>query len=519
MYRILLVDDEEVILTGLKKLVDWEEMGISPPDCASNAAMALAMMEGRPYDILITDVRMPGMTGLDMIDRMHRLEYPTKVIVLSGYDDFEYLKTGFRYGIENYLLKPVEEEELTSSLLYTLDKIEKERQSHRLQQVIDTVVRDNVLNAWVTPGQDREALTEKLETFGIRLDRSHYLACVVRVRHPELLEETVTLHSRHVQGVFQQLCGEEENLYAAFTLPGDLLLIYAADQRPSPDSIPAFFEIAVERWLGGTGTGWCAAVGPMVENAMELSASFSTAMELLLYGSILPHSAVVASSLQEARIGSLLERLDLRRELLTELHALSEEDALPALVSLEERLPLLAALTPEEQEQSLADILYLIFIQSRTVQSGVWKNELTEPDFRRIWREEQLEDKIQALLELVLEHLRKHSQGSGFHPLVEQLMAIVREEYQGELSLKTLAAQLGVSQTYLGRIFKNDTGALFTEYLCNYRVDKARELLLTTQLKSSEIAKQTGFNNPNYFANVFRKRTGSYPTMFRQLHG
>jgi two-component system response regulator YesN len=121
-----------------------------------------------------------------------------------------------------------------------------------------------------------------------------------------------------------------------------------------------------------------------------------------------------------------------------------------------------------------------------------------------------------ALSGLVLDFSLNNLPRAQMHPLVARALSCIEENYHQELSLKTLAAEYNVSQTYLGRIFKKDTGSLFTEYLCNYRIERAKDFLLSTSQKSAEIAEKTGFGNPNYFANVFKKKVGVYPTLFRQ---
>lgn len=124
MYQILLVDDEITILNGLLKLIRWEDYGLETPDIAQNGREAWNLMQKHPYDILITDIRMPEITGLELLERIHKAQYHTKSIVLSGYEDFNYVKQALFAGIENYLLKPVNEQELSATLLHILDKLD-----------------------------------------------------------------------------------------------------------------------------------------------------------------------------------------------------------------------------------------------------------------------------------------------------------------------------------------------------------------------------------------------------------
>ena len=123
MYKVMLVDDEKLILQGVLNIVDWDKLGLKITHMAQNGKEALEKYDEEPVDIIITDINMPVINGLELIKRIKEKNKKVKFIVLSGYDDFSYAKTAMKYGIENYILKPINEEELEEALIDINKKI------------------------------------------------------------------------------------------------------------------------------------------------------------------------------------------------------------------------------------------------------------------------------------------------------------------------------------------------------------------------------------------------------------
>lgn len=180
MYKVLLVDDEPFIIDGLKQIIDWEEYGMEICGTAANGLEASHRLETNPADILITDIRMPKMNGLELIRHLKSRNSATRFIILSGYDDFEYLKESIQLGIENYLLKPVNQEELLATLVTTIRKIESDtNRTLNLPKDID-IIRENILFRWVANLIMPAELLERSSLLGIDLENTQYCVCVLR---------------------------------------------------------------------------------------------------------------------------------------------------------------------------------------------------------------------------------------------------------------------------------------------------------------------------------------------------
>lgn len=180
MYNVLLVDDEPFITEGLSDAIDWSGFGLEVVGSAENGKQALELLRQVPTDILITDISMPVMDGLELIRQARELLPGLKVIILSGYNEFNYLKEGMRLGIENYLLKPVHFEELRATLRDTVDKLNAARPERAFGEDEIGILRDNIMKRWLTGKIGAAELAERLEMLGIRLEKPYSAVAIVR---------------------------------------------------------------------------------------------------------------------------------------------------------------------------------------------------------------------------------------------------------------------------------------------------------------------------------------------------
>ena len=516
VYKVLLTDDEPLILSGMETIIDWSELGLEITGKASGGKEALSLLESKHFDILITDIRMQEMSGLELIKEIKRREIPLKIIVLSGHDDYAYLKGAFSLGVEDYFLKPVGEDELRKNLLFIVEKIESERKNSQLRKLMDSMILDNVLNSWIFMSDEESGLRGKLELFGIQLERKYYMVCIVRVEHLEYIGSQTNISCEYVRNIFQNLCGSEESVYVTFHLNGDLMVIYSSEWTPTMENFPVFVEIAMRQWLKEKSVRWFATVGNIVENPIHLFKSYQKAMELMMYKDILPYDQLVVTEERQKQGKHVLSNNDLDEKYLGGFLCTNQENSGERIDELRKKLTSFTCITAQEQNYYLGEVLYQIFLGARKMKRQNMENESIEVDCSSVFNQKNYNDKIKTICAILSDYIGNNPYGEDIsHPLVMKVLQIIEEKYNQELSLKMLASQFHVSQTYLGRLFKKDTDSLFTEYLSRYRIQKARELLLTTDMKSRDIAIATGFSNPNYFANVFKKEVGVYPTKFR----
>ncbi|GBF74391.1 DNA-binding response regulator [Paenibacillus sp. 598K] len=236
MYKVLIVDDEPLILDGLQYVIDWEEHGAEIVAMAGNGAEALRALEQNGIHIVITDIKMPVTDGLELIRETKKRGLNVKFIVLSGYDEFELVKKAIVYGVENYLLKPLEEEELSSTLLNTIEKLDHEIQLSIHHRQNYSIVKENILFRWVADRIGHDELTSRADFLGIDLSFEHYR--VVRVTQeppPRDGEATSGLMASAILNVFEETMNGFGDCIAFRSLHGEPILLFGWNAVESMD--------------------------------------------------------------------------------------------------------------------------------------------------------------------------------------------------------------------------------------------------------------------------------------------
>jgi len=416
MYKVLIVDDEPFILDGLPYVIDWEEHGAEIAASARSGEEALAILEQMTIHIVMTDIKMPGMDGLELIEQARSRGMNAKFIVLSGYDEFELVKKAVIYGVENYLLKPLEEEELSDTLLTTIEKLDHELHLSIQNKQNYSIVKENILYRWVSGQIGHEELASRAEFLGIKLDYNHFQAGIVSLvpastdagSAPSSSEPNYDPLRGPLSYAILNICAETIGdcgnclLFSGMNGTPILLFAWDEDDAPEPQQLAALLEQSIAN----------------VRTYLKLDITISL-------GSVQYDYRTVQQSYRESREAS--SRLGEQRPSAEASLALGEAN--PAIMR-------------------------------------------------------------------VVDYVDKH--------------------YAEEMSLKTLSQHFNLNAAYLGQLFKKATGDMFSNYLSRIRIEQAKHLLITSQLKASEIALAVGFSNLQYFSNVFYKYTGVYPTDFKR---
>lgn len=223
MFKVFIVDDEPFIIEGLYDIVDWAKLGMEIVGHAENGAIALEAMKVTPADILITDISMPVMSGLDLIRHVRAVHPELKVIVLSGYNEFDYLKEGMALGIENYLLKPINLEEFKGTLRTVAQKLNVNRSELALNEQSMRILRDNVMYRWLQDQISPKEFQERADLLGIELDQRYVQVSILRAGHSM---------AEVFDSVMNQL-SSSENVVPFRDMDGDIVLVFNADDVSS----------------------------------------------------------------------------------------------------------------------------------------------------------------------------------------------------------------------------------------------------------------------------------------------
>lgn len=539
MIKIFLVEDEILIRNGIKSSIEWEKEGYAFAGEASDGELALPMILKEKPDILITDIRMPFMDGLEL-SRLVKKELPDiKILILSGYDEFDYAKEAIKIGVTEYLLKPIS----SASLLNTLkevsaqilsEKEEKEIKNFYLQEMKENeeLKKMRFFGDLISGAISLADAIERGKTFQMNLSARIYNIILFKIQ--QKISETVSAaFPVEIYEEVENAIGKMPCVYS-FQRGGDgWAFLLTADETDEMDNrkqdlvknlegmVAKYSEI---EYFGG--------IGSPVLRLRELNQSFREAdrafSSRFTYGKnqiVSPRDIHNTQFEEDFDCNSFIE--------LEQTHHVIEKFLNNG--TLEEVGSFVDACfqeIPEDHFRSIMMRQYVImniyvavmsFCEKITADSGrqedgLSREENDEAMKRAINTSQSIDDikiYISALLEQALE-LRNAASGRRYSDIIETAKSQIEHTYMSDdISLNTIAAGVGMSPSYFSSIFSREMGKTFVEYLTEIRMEKAKELLVCSSLKTSEVGYQVGYKDPHYFSYIFKKTLGCSPKEYR----
>lgn len=521
MYKVLIVDDEPIIQEGLSNLVYWEEHGLEIAGFANNGQEAIDFLNATSVHILITDIKMPHMDGLALIRAAKAKDPRLKCIIMSGYNDFPYVKEAALLGIENYLLKPIDENELIHTLVNTVQRIENE--IHRSIEMTEgyRILKENILLRWITGEISSHELRDKAELLNIDLNTGDYaVALMALTNSPYESPASQDLLRYSMNNVCHEIVSERGLGMALRDLGGNVVILLGGDDlgRRGKELRAALTE-CIDQVHAVLKAGVFVTVGMIQSDYRHVYKSYQRAGEMQDYRLILGGDRLVFSgdipNPAEFQLSAIQEHLlllsdSLRTKDLSGMDATIDDlfdqiksmpHASPAFVQSASVMILLQMINTV---RSMNSNTQPVFDSIKDIFSGIYQSrdlaELTE------W----LKTMSRTCLDIL------NAEDDQISPLIRKVMETIQIRYAENINLKTVAADFRINSFYLGQLFKKETGEAFNTYLNKVRIHKAKQLLASDQrLRTAEVAAQVGYLNTNYFFTIFRKFTGLSPTEFR----
>ncbi|MCD9021490.1 response regulator transcription factor [Cohnella silvisoli] len=528
MYKVLIVDDEPFILEGMKKLIDWQGLGLDIVHTCYDALDALSYLSRHSVHILITDVRMPDMSGLELIINIKKMNINTpKFIILSGYNDFSYTKEAVLLGIENYLLKPISENEMVSTLKTTTQKIESElfRQIEFRQG--QNIIRDNILHRWLMGNIEKKELLERAAFLNIVLPEANYFTVhVIPITAASHETERLKITNKNLlQFAVHNICNEITSIHNnAITYcdpSGKVIIVYS--QVNSEIDYPILRNelneciVQINQLLG---IDVFIMVGSVQYSLEEAHFSYTHAKKMEDYQLVLPPNTVLFFHDIQPDSVELKNQLNINFKKLHELIVgRNREETIQMVRTIYNKFMSLNLNNPKYLRELFMEILFQIkfVIRMHSPNSEILlhdfedlvQNTLEKPTL------DQLQVWIEELLQRTFDFLEHRNEEQS--PFIQRILSHIERCYMEDINLSTLAQEYHIHSVYLGYLFKKETGEPFNNYLNRIRIGKAVELLRQyPAMKAVDVAQQVGYVNPNYFYTVFKKMTGISPTHFRK---
>ncbi len=465
---VMIVDDEYMIVKGLERLIRWEELGLQLAGTAGNGQEALDIMSRQAVDIVITDVNMPNVTGIDFISQAKKLGQDFAFIFVSGYQEFEYVKRGMELGAKNYLLKPIDKVEL-----------------HRVLSQVAQEIRDKRVLAQVISDHEQAQLTSWLETGQGNLPLRYQdvtapnwqWVLAQKTCQPQLLATggwSIMVLGDWLLGIMIQSDSSQKLQDSGMQIQAGLSLTNIHHKLQSflqAESRRLFYE-----WE------WDEERARQIfwQDDSDASQTNPTTIKLV-----------------DQLVGHLYEAIDNQNSIKL------DADLDSFLSFCQER-----ELAPQEVVQLTALIRHYFDIKS----NQHTPTSLLDEGANQPLTFASLSQHLKESLDLGGREKRHHL----YPPIVNEVLAAIYERYNENISMKSLADDLHVNVMYLGQLFKREVGMTLSRYINQYRLAIAKDLLIASKLSVAQIAVKVGYQNQAYFYRVFKQSEGVSPKEYRQ---
>lgn len=510
MIDVLIVDDEPKLREGLRTFIDWESLGYRVVDTAANGKEALEKFSEYHPELVIADIRMPGMDGLQLISCLREQAPLLHILILSGYADFDYAKRAIFHRTDGYLLKPVDEEELIEYLISIRTAVEEERASLEWEHITKEWTREALVQSLLTgqKSDDHSQMMERAEEFGL-LSKSYQVLLVSL--HTEELVESVLYPLRRAlieryefngRGWVFQLHGQ-----VGVLLQEPLLAVEREDAYR-----------AVELAISDMGIDFTAVLGTKVSSLNEIADSYHSARELIKMHFFLDEGKLLCQDAVHCEHEQVCSGIVPPEPLTDQIYYavdIGNAEAVKSLVRQAGSSLIAEGYTEAEIKRHFVEILTLVISKGLKQhpelqqQSKLFSDMLAEIYHMR--SAQALYGKIDCFLQQLMSNIGEKAK----HREVKIMLDLIERNFSENLKLETLSGVLNYNSAYLGKLFKNETGEYFNTYLDKVRIEKAKSYL-EDGLKVYQVAEKVGYTNVDYFHSKFKKYVGTSPSAYRR---
>lgn len=517
MYQILLVDDEPLACQHVRSLSDWGSNGFEICGEAYNGMMALEMIRESPPHIAVIDVDMPEMNGVELQRAITERFPAVKTVMLSSYDDYDYVRECLKNGATDYVLKHRLDSE---TLLATLNKAMRDLQEeNRSKASRPSVIREHIADLV----RGKQGAVKELEAYarknGLYAEAVGYVAAVVQIVPFFLMTESssdvqTNQLMQRVVDLIQQALGDIRERTVAYVGEGRFAIVLAARERSEHGFISETDTLMAKiryQLALGLNMRCIYKIGYICSTLAKLGDSYTTAVRML------DDHSPTDSSRSIATRHSLT--IDEQKQLLLALERLDREGVQRLIESVFDSLSHLPLHFPTVQlvVRELLHIGDKAWMSSQTTYDTDTATSASLPSRRELSTLENIDELqrwTQHYYDVLLEQIARWRSVGPHSRHISQAIQLILEHYEDSLSLESAARHVGLNPSYLSRLFKEETGSTFSEYLNRIRIGAACKLLEMGGYSVKEISRKAGFPNYNYFFKVFKEMTGVTPQAY-----
>lgn len=532
MYRVLVIDDEEIIRNGICKKINrfFPELEVAPAQ--ENAIEALHFIQNNQVDIVLVDIKMPMMDGLEFIAKAKEYNQFLKFIVISGFKNFEYARTAITLGVNDYLLKPIDNEEFKKQIQELLDDLDRNKENRAIESRIKTKAYEGTTykkNRYLTELVSADAeidtteLLSDLKEMGIVFKQKKYVVLTIIAGNIKEIPEFKNVSGLEIlqyavcNVIDEVFTNCEGRSFTHFKYDNQFVLILNTDT-----TIARYFLIEKANKLVTIlnniyGLNLHIGIGDEVEAVEDVCKSYRQSVQSVMQCNLPSVSSVCHFSEIKIKKSDIQIITGLKKDLLESFiktqneaeikkclqeifrEAVKNNYANIKIISLDIYFIVLKLLKENEKDTDIALAMF------EEIEEAIGANSSIE------LLERWLENKLIEVSQLFSKSKKNYGK-----PLIEEIIEYIEKNYSKDISLGGISKKFFINTSYLSQLFKKEKNIKFIDYITGLRLNKAQELLVASSLSVNEIAEAIGYNDARYFREVFVKHLHMTPSRYRK---
>lgn len=524
LYSVFIVDDEVIVREGIRNKIDWDNSKYTLAGEAADGELALSMIQELKPDILITDIKMPFMDGLELSRIVKKLQPNIHIIILSGHDEFEYAKKAISIGVEDYILKPFSSTDLLGSMNRVADKIEKAEKQfsdiNLLKQQLEssaTLIKQKFLTDVVIGTISGADALAKASELHIELIARYYVIIICFLRSKDSSGSSLISAKSRLISIGDKNSSSNTTVFSI--APEKLVFIVkGADKSQLEDDTYNIADSITHEMSKSTQCTALTAIGSVVDRTVFIPGSYRAAEAVLTrYNFISQNRTVSYDAMETTPSSDLLLPAD---DPLVDRLKYASPDEIDSIIK--KYIDIIDDNSAQFSVTAPYLFMDIVFAISKLVEElggdiKVVMPELTTHSFMAstVQEREVFITEMHKVLKKILEYRDSRITGKYGDVILRAKQYIAENYANQDICLHSVSEEVHFSPNHFSMIFSQECGVTFIEYLTSVRVEQAQKLLKNTTMRSADIAYEVGFNDPHYFSFIFKKTTGISPREYR----
>lgn len=518
MLKVLLVDDEIITIRMLQDLIDWKKYQLQLIGYAQDGLQAVDMFLKYEPDIVISDIKMPNMTGIELVRKTKALNKETAIILVSAYSDFAYISEAMKMGCSDYILKPIDENELDEALKKVVEKISGQNEQKEIIMKSKTLTRNNLLLSFMKTGAHLNSVMNNKTDYPVNF--SSFFILKLQLNYHTINEYANMQHiekvkTSYISHVIEEVIHQYEHILFDYEEDGWIILL----SNVVHEDILTVSEHLKQQLHEYFGINIFACFSDEIQQFESLPLQYSKLKLLSRYHFYIGSEDIVGygyncneSEFNQIRGLNLVNEME---EALLKNNRTFAEKILNEVFYLSKNInPLDLNLVYEMCYQIIVAIKRMIVNKSEQTEEMAY---ILKVNFDDLLQYKSVISLKHFMLRTVSVIMGQENQVK-YSDIVETGIDLLQENYNKNISLEEICKQISVSKNYFSFLFKQEVGISVWTYLTELRLNAAKKLLIETDMKNYEIAKQVGYDNPSYFSMLFKNHESMTPREYRKAN-